>query len=1190
MSGRGRGKTSSSRGRTAAHQGGSQQASQHSSDPEDELMSSQDTSGAKGQKSISASTKAKKRKPDEDDDARDEDEQKPAGSGVTKAKGKATVDLYHAIRSSEGDTIASMKHWANNYSKSALPALTHLTNLVLGLCGLDKVPTLKANMISQEAHIDFSNQGLSQMRLKDLPGEENYDANKYTDLLQMVDSAIRTWAETCKEKWLMDPSLAGKEQKKTATPPAPLMIQLCTSLIQKNMSRGVSMMALSLGCSFISHTLKQLATSSTNKIAALDKYVVAFQDAVRASPLYDDHDWQTTFTSALSSWCSLSPVTFVCASRLTCLETMIKSQWRNIRLEVLKCLQRVLAIVGENEEMDLCLKSAMHSLICLAASEPDLPVRSIALDTLLQVLPKLALEEQDQQRLFLLSLMPLDDAVSDSSEISKSVASMLQAMFERYAEDKKSKLEQLTDMSNSGRHILGLIWGVIRMITVVRKAFNETELEYFTSADVSRCRTAIKLLFMVEKKLKDEELLLRMFLNFALDNKEKVVLSVFLQHSYHNFWSAIGTEDDAKRVSKQARFAASRMDALNACGTNTIVTNVFFGIMKDLPPVLLVSSDPKNFGEFVDACIAQLRRAYTGSCAEAVAKAFATWGTAMYSVVGPHKPPSPIQQDINIAHAYNTLCSKIQGLVKIEQTRFLKLGQEVCETTDYKNKAVQLVNVVGSLAAIIDNVAASDQGLSYEEYINVFLMAVNVSNKVQVETTNLVDIAPCCFALMQATMRADITLRPQNYNSWRVEIFKHLNPIVTSNSMPADVVLDGLRTFIDASLIPAKTSFTTNGPNNNLQPFNDSMVNFIAEQVKTAVVNLMSIVTKRAGTIEKAMKEDEDSTGRDFYLEAAEFQIYQECAGGSAAHLIYSIISGVQAYLIGLKPAVIIMAHLMAFQHHFQQPLSDLMNSVHLHTFNNTLSTIEGAAALKDLLELASASLPQSFESEVKGGRSHKGTKRLAAMWSKALKENAFNPLTASGYTDEDLSFLYTTLIKVALYKILGEKDDLFWDALKIIPLPKKPSRELCGCVDRLRNLDSNASSGSAEYVAFFDQSTDKEGNHPSLSRKDPPSGALSRKAAEKASVKTVKAEDQAIHDELDKCDSLILKLQEELGKYDPDRKHDAGKRTEVIDDIEFLNEKKKELTQELSRHLQREVKGLNIHGEDTDMGSSSSW
>ncbi|KAF9278106.1 hypothetical protein BGZ88_000801 [Linnemannia elongata] len=1025
----------------------------------------------------SASTKAKKRKPDEDDDARDEDEQKPAGSGATKAKGKATVDLYHAIRSSEGDTIASMKHWANNYSKSALPALTHLTNLVLGLCGLDKVPTLKANMISQEAHIDFSNQGLSQMRLKDLPGEENYDANKYTDLLQMVDSAIRTWAETCKEKWLMDPSLAGKEQKKTATPPAPLMIQL------------------------------------------------------------------------------------------TCLETMIKSQWRNIRLEVLKCLQRVLAIVGENEEMDLCLKSAMHSLICLAALEPDLPVRSIALDTLLQVLPKLALEEQDQQRLFLLSLMPLDDAVSDSSEISKSVASMLQAMFERYAEDKKSKLEQLTDMSNSGRHILGLIWGVIRMITVVRKAFNETELEYFTSADVSRCRTAIKLLFMVEKKLKDEELLLRMFLNFALDNKEKAVLSVFLQHSYHNFWSAIGTEDDAKRVSKQAKFAASRMDALNACGTNTI-----------------------NFGEFVDACIAQLRRAYTGSCAEAVAKAFATWGTAMYSVVGPHKPPSPIQQDINIAHAYNTLCSKIQGLVKIEQTRFLKLGQEVCETTDYKNKAVQLVNVVGSLAAIIDNVAASDQGLSYEEYINVFLMAVNVSNKVQVETTNLVDIAPCCFALMQATMRADITLRPQNYNSWRVEIFKHLNPIVTSNSMPADVVLDGLRTFIDASLIPATTSFTTNGPNNNLQPFNDSMVNFIAEQVKTAVVNLMSIVTKRAGTIEKAMKEDEDSTGRDFYLEAAEFQIYQECAGGSAAHLIYSVISGVQAYLIGLKPAVIIMAHLMAFQHHFQQPLSDLMNSVHLHTFNNTLSTIEGAAALKDLLELASASLPQSFESEVKGGRSHKGTKRLAAMWSKALKENAFNPLTASGYTDEDLSFLYTTLIKVALSKILGEKDDLFWDALKIIPLPKKPSRELCGCVDRLRNLDSNASSGSAEYVAFFDQSTDKEGNHPSLSRKDPPSGALSRKAAEKASVKTVKAEDQAIHDELDKCDSLILKLQGELGKYDPDRKHDAGKRREVIEDIEFLNEKKKELTQELSRHLQREVKGLNIYGEDTDMGSSSSW
>ncbi|KAF9541769.1 hypothetical protein EC957_002669 [Mortierella hygrophila] len=136
------------------------------------------------------------------------------------------------------------------------------------------------------------------------------------------------------------------------------------------------------------------------------------------------------------------------------------------------------------------------------------------------------------------------------------------------------------------------------------------------------------------------------------------------------------------------------------------------------------------------------------------------------------------------------------------------------------------------------------------------------------------------------------------------------------------------------------TSFTLtvdnksiNAPNKEAIPFDDNMVDFSIQQLKNAVVKLMSNVATRARVIEEVMKESEDPTGRAFYLDAAEFQIYQECAGGLSGP------SGVQGRWIGLNPAVIILAHAMLLQYHFQKPLAKLLNIVHLHTFDNALTT-----------------------------------------------------------------------------------------------------------------------------------------------------------------------------------------------------------------------------------------------------------
>ncbi|KAG9070709.1 hypothetical protein KI688_008248 [Linnemannia hyalina] len=1022
-------------------------------------MSSQEMDEAEIQQSAgtSATVAGKKRKVDEADVASltesQGDEETPAAPGVTKEKGRATADLHHAIRSSEDDIIASMKRWGINYSKNATLALTHLVNLVLVLCGIDELSKLKASMVVQEAHIDISNQNLSDKRLEDLPGEENHDADEYNDLQRIVDVAIRTWAQTCKEKWLMDPSLAGKDNTKTTTPPAPLMIRLCTSLMQGN-------------C--------QMTSSSTAKIAALDKSIMAFEAAVRASPHWDSPDWQT----------------------------------------------------------------------------------------------------QDQRRLFLLSLMPFDDAMNANMKISTSMANILHDMFVRVAKGKKVELGRLTGISDNGRYIRGLIWGVLKMVKLVRTALGEPTLAYFTTADVNRCRTAVKLLWIVDKKIKDDELLLKMFLsdNLNLDHQETGVLSIFLQQSYHAVWKDDGAVEETKRLSMRTRFAASRTDLVNTCGTNTDVTVAVFSILQDLPLTLLVNNDPKTFGNFADVCIAQLKRTYTSSCAAAVSKAFATWEAAMYSVVGPDKQPSPTQQNINIAHAYNTLHSKVRGLVKAGEVMYLKLGKEVCES-----QAVQLINAIESLATILSNVAVGDQGLGHEEYVKVFGTTAQVLDRFikedEEKEQDLEKIVPCCLSLMKATIHGDVTSTTQstqgaqatqaNRNGWINEMCKHIMPILTSSYMPTDVVLEGFRTWMDIALImSASTPPTLTTDNEDEIIFNDGLMNLLARQVKNAVVELMLSVTTRAGVIEKVMHKDEDSTGRDSYLEVAEFQIYQECAGGSAAHLIDAVIAGVQARLIGLEPATTMLAHAMPLQYHFQKPLADLLNSVHLYTFNSTLTTDKRVDALEDLIELASTSLPQSFESEVRGARSHRGTKRLAAMWSKALKENAFNPLTASGYTDENLSTLYTNLIKAALPKKTRETEvpsakdwDLFWDTLKVLPIPKNPTRKLLTRMDMLSKLDPMASPGSAEYVAFFVQSQ----------------------------TVPATAEQQTILDKVDECNALIQDLRRQRSKFDPKRKHDDQKRQEVDQDIAHIIREKRTFVQKLPPHLQGEVESSDIQEEEEE-------
>ncbi|KAG9061955.1 hypothetical protein KI688_006672 [Linnemannia hyalina] len=84
--------------------------------------------------------------------------------------------------------------------------------------------------------------------------------------------------------------------------------------------------------------------------------------------------------------------------------------------------------------------------------------------------------------------MPFNDAMSDNVDISKPVANILHNMFERIAEGKKVELGRLTGISDNGRYIRGLIWGVTRMVKVVRTVLDKSGLKYDTpnqTADIS---------------------------------------------------------------------------------------------------------------------------------------------------------------------------------------------------------------------------------------------------------------------------------------------------------------------------------------------------------------------------------------------------------------------------------------------------------------------------------------------------------------------------------------------------------------------------------------------------------------------------------------------------------------------------------------------------------------------------------